>query len=268
MRSSAIPLNTHAIPVRTPTRSLPGTRTRAHAAQTRSQPSGGAYARSLPSSGCRSALRSVAVDGVTPPLALDPFAIATRTASDIGADRSRCRSGSSRSPGGPPLSYYHNTGDERRWLAAHVPHVHTPMGFTSRGVPATTRLDRIGSKAVTARGRRRVIATARQHRAVDCSSTSLDAVTTARLLVDLAGAGAPLVATSCTRRGRPTPRPGSRRLDRGLRGRGAGGPATAGTPLRRAAATRASPALGVREPGRARSRPRSRRVGLAEPCRS
>jgi hypothetical protein len=139
-------------------------------------------------------VRSVAVDGVTPPLALDPFAIATRTASDIvqievAAGRELAIAG------GPPLSYYHNTGDERRWLAAHVPHVHTPMGFTSRGVPATTRLDRIGSKAVTARGRRRVIATARQYRAVDCSSTSLDAVTTARLLVDLAGAGAPLVAT-------------------------------------------------------------------------
>ena len=140
-------------------------------------------------------VRSVAVDGVTPPLALDPFAIATRTASDMV--QIEVAAGPELAiAGGPPLSYYHKTGDERRWLAAHLPHVHTPMGFTSRGVPATTRLDRIGSKAVTARGRRRVIATARQHRAVDCSSTSLDAVTTARLLVDLAGAGAPLVATS------------------------------------------------------------------------
>ena len=140
-------------------------------------------------------VRAIAVDGVTPPLALDPFAIATRTASEmvqieVAAGPELVIAGRR------PLSYYHNTGDELRWLAAHLPHVHSPMGFTSRGGAATTRLDRIGSKALTGRGRRRVIAAARQHRAVDCSSTSLDAVTTARLIVDLAGAGAPLVATS------------------------------------------------------------------------
>jgi hypothetical protein len=140
-------------------------------------------------------VRSIAVDGVTPPLALDPFAIATRTASDmvqieVAAGRELAIAG------GPPLSYYHNSGDEPRWLAAHVPHKHSPMGFSAQGVPATMRLDQIRSKAARGRARRRVIAAARQHRAVDCSSTSLDVVTTARLIVDLAGAGAPLVATS------------------------------------------------------------------------
>jgi hypothetical protein len=140
-------------------------------------------------------VRSIAIDGVTPRLALDPFAIATRTASDmvqleVAAGRELAIAGAR------PLSYYHKSGDEPRWLAAHLPHIYSPMGFSANGVPATTRLDRIRSKAARGHGRRRVIAAARQHRAVDCSSTSLDMVTTARLIVDLAGAGAPLVATS------------------------------------------------------------------------
>ena len=130
---------------------------------------------------------------MTPALALDPFAIAARTASDmvqieVAADGQELAIAS-----GQPLSYYHNTGDESRWLAAHLPHMHTPIGFSARGWAATTRLDQIASTATTERRRRRLIAAAREHQAVDCSSTSLDAATTARLIVDLAGAGVPLV---------------------------------------------------------------------------
>jgi hypothetical protein len=95
-----------------------------------------------------------------------------------------------------PLSYYHGAGEGRRWLAAHLPHIHTPTGFSPRGWAASTRLDQIASIATTERRRRRLIAAAREHRAVDCSSTSLDAETTARLVLDLAGAGVPLVATA------------------------------------------------------------------------
>ena len=77
-----------------------------------------------------------------------------------------------------------------------MPHLHPPTGFSSSGLAATTRLDRIASTAASGRRLRRLIANARQYRAVDCSSTSLDAVTTARLIIELAGAGTPLVATA------------------------------------------------------------------------
>jgi Glycosyl transferase family 2 len=141
-------------------------------------------------------LRTIAADAVTPALALDPFAIAARIAPDMVqidvADDARELAIASRTP----LSYYHDNGDGRRWLAAHLPHIHAPTGFSPRGWAATTRLDWIASTATTERRRRRLVATAREHRAVDCSSTSLDAATTARLLVDLAGAGVPLVATA------------------------------------------------------------------------
>jgi hypothetical protein len=141
-------------------------------------------------------VRAIAVDGMAPALALDPFAIAARIAPDMVqievADDGRELALAS----GLPLSYYHGTGDGRQWLAAHLPHIHTPTGFSPRGWAATTRLDWIASTVTTERRRRRLVATAREHRAVDCSSTSLDAATTARLLVDLAGAGVPLVATA------------------------------------------------------------------------
>jgi hypothetical protein len=141
-------------------------------------------------------VRAIAADGVTPVLALDPFVIAARIAPDMVqievADDARELAIAS----GPPLSYYHHTGDGRRWLAAHLPHIHAPTGFPPRGWAATTRLDRIASTATTERRRRRLVAAAREYRAVDCSSTSLDAATTARLMLDLAGAGAPLVATA------------------------------------------------------------------------
>jgi hypothetical protein len=141
-------------------------------------------------------LRAIAADAVTPALALDPFAIAARIAPDMVqidvADDARELAIASRTP----LSYYHDNGDRRRWLAAHLPHIHAPTGFSPRGWAATTRLDRIASTATTERRRRRLVAAAREHRAVDCSSTSLDTATTARLMLDLAGAGAPLVATA------------------------------------------------------------------------
>jgi Glycosyl transferase family 2 len=141
-------------------------------------------------------LRTIAADAVTPALALDPFAIAARIAPDMVqidvADDARELAIASRTP----LSYYHDNGDGRRWLAAHLPHIHAPTGFSPRGWAATTRLDRIASTATTERRRRRLVAAAREHRAVDCSSTSLDTATTARLMLDLAGAGAPLVATA------------------------------------------------------------------------
>jgi Glycosyl transferase family 2 len=141
-------------------------------------------------------VRSVAIDGVMPALALDPFAFATRTASDIAQIEVATDGRELVIAGGPPFSYYYNNGDGRRWLAAHMPHVHPPTGFFPQGRTATTCLDRIASTTVTERGRRRLVAAARQYRAVDCSSTSLDAVTTARLMVDLAGAGVPLAATA------------------------------------------------------------------------
>jgi hypothetical protein len=142
------------------------------------------------------AVRAIATDGVTPAVALDPFAIAARIAPDmvqieVADDACELAIASD-----SPLSYYHDAGGGRRWLAAHLPHVHAPTGFSPRGWAATTRLDQIAPSATSERRRRRLVAAAREHRAVDCSSTSLDAATTARLLVDLAGAGAPLVATA------------------------------------------------------------------------
>jgi hypothetical protein len=141
-------------------------------------------------------VRSIAIDGVTPALALDPFSFATRTAPDIVQIEVATDGRELEIAGGPPVSYYYNNGDGRRWLAAHMPHVHPPIGFFPQGRAATTRLDQIASTTVTERRRRRLVATARHYRAVDCSSTSLDAVTTARLIVDLAGAGVPLAATA------------------------------------------------------------------------
>ena len=145
-------------------------------------------------------VRSRAINGVTPALALDPFAFASRTASDTASDIVQIDiatdGGELVIAGGPPVSYYYQNGDGRRWLAAHMPHAHPPTGFFPQGRATTTCLDRISSRTTTERGRRRLVAAARQYRAVDCSSTSLDAVTTARLIVDLAGAGVPLAATA------------------------------------------------------------------------
>ena len=141
-------------------------------------------------------VRAIAVDGGTPALALDPFAIAARIAPDMVqievAEDGRDLAIAS----GPPLSYYFDTGDGRRWLAAHLPHVHAPIGFLPRACAATTPLDLIASTATTERRRRQLVSAAREKQAVDCSSTSLDAATTARLIVDLAGAGVPLVASA------------------------------------------------------------------------
>jgi Glycosyl transferase family 2 len=141
-------------------------------------------------------VRAIAVDGRTPALGLDPFAIAARIAPDmvqieVTDDGRELAIASSR-----PLSYYHATSDGRRWLAAHLPHAHAPTGFSPRGYAPTTPLDLITSTATTERRRRRLVSAAREKQAVDCSSTSLDAATTARLIVDLAGAGVPLVATA------------------------------------------------------------------------
>jgi hypothetical protein len=141
-------------------------------------------------------VRAIAGDRIKPALALDPFAIAARIAPEmlqieVNDDGRELAIASSR-----PLSYYHATGDGRRWLAAHLPHVHAPTGFSPRGYAATTPLDLIVSTAISERRRRRLVSAAREKQAVDCSSTSLDAATTARLIVDLAGAGAPLVASA------------------------------------------------------------------------
>jgi hypothetical protein len=141
-------------------------------------------------------VRSIAIDGVRPAIALEPFAFATRTASDIVQIDVATDGRNLVIAGGPPVSYYYNNGDGRRWLAAHMPHVHPPTGFFPKGRSATTRLDQIASTTVTERRRRQLVAAARHYRAVDCSSTSLDAVTAARLIVDLAGAGVPLAATA------------------------------------------------------------------------
>jgi hypothetical protein len=142
-------------------------------------------------------VRAIAVDGMTPALALDPFVIAARIAPkmvqvEVTDDGRELAIASSR-----PLSYYHANGDgPRRWLAAQLPHVHAPTGFAPRGWATSTPLDQSASTATTERRRRRLIAAAREKQAVDCSSTSLDAPTAARLIVDLAGAGAPLVASA------------------------------------------------------------------------
>jgi hypothetical protein len=48
--------------------------------------------------------------------------------------------------------------------------------------------------------RQKLVRTARQCRAVDCSVTSLEPTAAARLIIDLAGAGAPLVATALPER--------------------------------------------------------------------
>ena len=141
-------------------------------------------------------VRAIAVDGVPPALALDPFAIAARIAPDMVQIEVADDGQDLAIASGRPLSYYHDTGDGRRWLAAHLPHLHAPTGFSARGWAAPTRLDQIAPTATTERRRRRLVAAAREHQAIDCSSTSLDAATTARLLVDLAGAGVPLVATA------------------------------------------------------------------------
>jgi hypothetical protein len=140
-------------------------------------------------------VRAITVHRMRPALALGPFATATRRASSMV--RIEVAAGAELvTASGSPLSYHHDTGNGRHWLAAYVPHLHPPIGFSSRGLAATTRLDRLASTPATARRLQRRIAEARQYRAVDCSSTSLDAATTARLIVDLAGAGAPLVATA------------------------------------------------------------------------
>jgi hypothetical protein len=141
-------------------------------------------------------VRAIAVDGVRPALALDPFAMAARITPDmvqigVSDDGRELAIASSR-----PLSYYHATSDGRRWLAAQLPQIHPPTGFSPGGRAATTPLDLIASTATTKRRYRRLVSDAREYRAVDCSSTSIDAATAARLIVDLAGAGAPLVATS------------------------------------------------------------------------
>jgi len=141
-------------------------------------------------------VRAIAVDDGPPALALDPFAIAARIAPDTVQIEVAEDGGDLAIASGPPLSYYLDTGAERRWLAAHLPHIHPPTGFSPRVWAATTRLDRIASSATAERRRRRLVAAAREHRAVDCSSRSLDPATTARLIVDLAGAGVPLVATA------------------------------------------------------------------------
>jgi Glycosyl transferase family 2 len=141
-------------------------------------------------------VRSIAIDGMKPALALEPFAFATRTASDIVQIDVATDGQDLVIAGGLPVSYYYNNGVGRRWLAAHLPHVHPPIGFSPQGRAATTRLDQIAPTTVTERRRARMVAAARHYRAVDCSSTSLDAVTTARLIVDLAGAGVPLAATA------------------------------------------------------------------------
>lgn len=141
-------------------------------------------------------VRSIAIDGMKPTLALEPFAFATRTASDIVQIDVAADGRDLVVAGGLPVSYYYTNGVGRRWLAAHMPHVHPPTGFSPHGRAATTSLDQIAPTTVTERRRGRMIAVARHYRAVDCSPTSLDAVTTARLIVDLAGAGVPLVATA------------------------------------------------------------------------
>ncbi|HWI00285.1 MAG TPA: glycosyltransferase [Propionibacteriaceae bacterium] len=140
-------------------------------------------------------VRAISLEPTQPALGLGPLANATRYSSDTV--QIEVAAGTELAiAGGPPLSYHHFTGGRRRWLAAHVPHVHPPTGFRSRESAATTRLDSLAPSAATGRRLRRLIADARQHRAVDCSSTSLDAVATARLIIDLAGAGTPLVATA------------------------------------------------------------------------
>ena len=96
----------------------------------------------------------------------------------------------------PLLSYYLDTRDGPRWLAAHQPHLHAPSGFPTRGTAATLRFETITSIAPSPHRRRALVRAARQCRAVDCSVTSLEAITAARLIIDLAGAGAPLVATA------------------------------------------------------------------------
>lgn len=82
----------------------------------------------------------------------------------------------------------------QRWIAAYVPHHHPPSGFPQRPEQATMRLERLDEQALAPRRRRGVIAAARRYRAFDCSETRLGLHDAARLLVDLGGAGTPLVA--------------------------------------------------------------------------
>ena len=94
-----------------------------------------------------------------------------------------------------------------------------------------------------------------QYRAVDCSSTSLDAVTTARLIIELAGAGTPLVATAVPGEVAELLGPDLVAAIEACAVEGLAEPRLR-APLRRPPPTGASPPLGVRESGRARSRAR------------
>ena len=141
------------------------------------------------------AVRSVAANGAAPALELAPFAIGARTTSDSVVHVDVPASGPLTIASEPPQTYFYNTPDGRRWFAAHVPQMHAPTGFDAAGTAATMRLDELAAGAGM-KHRARLIATARRCRAVDCSSASIDAVSAARLIIDLAGAGTPLVATA------------------------------------------------------------------------
>jgi hypothetical protein len=127
-------------------------------------------------------------------LNLDPFAMAARDAAEnVQIDLTPAELAiASR----PLLSYHLYGPDGARWLAAHLPHLNAPSGFEARGRAATLRLETITSISQSPRRRRELVRAARQSRAVDCSVTSLETTVAARLIIDLAGAGAPLVAAA------------------------------------------------------------------------
>ena len=127
-------------------------------------------------------------------LSLDPLATAARDAAEI--PQISLTPAELAIASQPLLSYNLYSRDGARWLAAHLPHLNAPSGFQTRGRATTFHLRTITSIPRSPRRRRELVRTARQYRAVDCSVTSLETTVAARLVIDLAGAGAPLVATA------------------------------------------------------------------------
>ena len=82
-----------------------------------------------------------------------------------------------------------------RWLAAMVPHENGPAGFPQRFEKARLNLANVDARRFAGRRRAHFVSAARRKREVDCTGVPFDAPQAAKLLVDLAGAGAVLIGT-------------------------------------------------------------------------
>jgi hypothetical protein len=87
-------------------------------------------------------------------------------------------------------SYRLANGSGERWLAAHVPHEHPPVGFRAAADGKVVRLENLRLDASGRRQRSRTVRAARRCRSIDCSGDSIDPVVAARWIIELAGAGA------------------------------------------------------------------------------